>query len=99
MALIGSFTKQPGESLPIDISYATVIGGRTTTSVTPVVTVPSGMTMSETQDYDVGTDTLQIYCAGGTTAVTYRWTVVCTIVIGGKDTIVEDEFDVVVLEV
>ena len=97
MALIGSFTKQPGEALPVDIDYATVIGGRTTDSITPVVTVPSGMTMSESQD--LTGEVLQIYCAGGTTAVTYRWTVVCTIVIGGKDTIVEDEFDVVVLEV
>lgn len=97
MALIGSFTKQPGEALPVDITYADVIGGRTTTSITPVVTVPSGMTMSETQD--LSGEVLQLYVAGGTSGQNYRWTVVTTIVIGGKDTIVEDEFDVVVLEV
>lgn len=97
MALIGSFTKQPGEALPVDISYAAVINGRTTSSITPVVTVPSGMTMSETQD--LTGEVLQLYVAGGTTGQTYRWVVTCTIVIGGKDTIVEDEFDVVVLEV
>ena len=33
MALIGSFTKQPGEALPVDIDYATFV--RVMTSVLP----------------------------------------------------------------
>lgn len=93
MALLGSFVKQPGETLPVDISFSLVIGGRSTSSITPVATVPSGMTMASGT---LSGETYQIYVAGGTTGVTYRWTVVTTIVIGGKSTIVEDEFDVIV---
>lgn len=97
MALIGSFTKQPSEKLPVDITYAAVIAGRTTTSITPVTTVPTGMTAGEVQQ--LTGEVLQIYVAGGTTGQTYRWVVQTSIVIGGKTTVVEDEFDVVVLEV
>ena len=96
MALIGSFTKQPGEAGPADISYAAVIGTRTADSITPTVTVPTGMTMTSAT---VSGTTLQIYYAGGTNATSYRWVVSTAIVIGGKTTIVEDEFDVVVTEV
>lgn len=93
MALLGSFVKQPGETLPVDISFSDVIGGRTTSSITPVATVPSGMSMASGQ---LSGEVFQIYVAGGSDGVTYRWTVVTTIVIGGKSTIVEDEFDVLV---
>ena len=100
MALIGSFTKQPGEALPVDISYADVIAGRTVTAATHVVTsAPAGTVESETKDYDTGTEVLQLYVGSGLTGQTYRWTIVATFTIGGKDTIVEDEFDVVVLAV
>ena len=96
MPLLGSFTKQPSEQLPVDISYATVIGSRTATSIVPVVTVPAGMT--SISSIVTGT-TLQIYVATGITANTYRWAVQTSITIGGLVTIVEDEFDVVVLKV
>lgn len=96
MALLGSFTKQPSEQLPVDISYANVIGGRTVSSITPVVTVPSGMTSVSSV---VAGETLQIYLAGGSTGTTYRWVITTSITIGGLITIVQDEFDVVVLEV
>lgn len=96
MALIGSMTKQPGEILPVDISYASVIGVRTASSITPTVTVPVGMTaVSQVLSGQV----LQIYLSGGTNAQSYRWTVVTDIVIGGATTRVEDEFDVVVEDV
>ena len=100
MALIGSFSKQPSEALPVDISYADVIAGRTVSAATHVVTsAPAGTTESETMAYDTGTETLQLYIGSGLTGQTYRWTIVATFTIGGKDTIVEDEFDVVVLAV
>lgn len=96
MAYLGSFTKQPGEILPLDISFSTVIGGRTTTSITPTCTAPVGMTkVSQTLAGEV----MQIYISGGTTATTYRWTVVTDIMIGGSTTRIEDEFDVIVEEV
>ncbi|MBK8858851.1 MAG: hypothetical protein IPN11_14555 [Opitutaceae bacterium] len=97
MALLGSFTKQPGETLPIDISFSSVVGGRTTTAITSVITVPSGMT--QTGSAIQSGESLQIYVAGGTSGQSYPWKVVTTITIGGRDTIIEDEFDVVVLEV
>ena len=96
MALLGSFTKQPAEQLPVDISYASVIGSRTATSIVPAVTVPAGMTSISSV---VTGSILQIYVATGTTANTYRWVVRTSITIGALVTIVEDEFDVVVLEV
>lgn len=96
MSLIGSFPKQPIEELPFDVSYASVIGGRTATSITPTVTVPTGMTQMSAI---VSGQVLQIYVAGGTTANSYRWVVTTAIVIGGLTTRVQDEIDVVVLEV
>ncbi len=96
MALIGSMLKQPGEILPVDISYADVIGGRVVTSITPTITVPGGMTKVSEQ---VSGQVLQIYLSGGVNATSYRWTVACDIVIGGRTTRVEDEFDVVVEEI
>lgn len=96
MALLGSFTKQPAEQLPVDISYADVIGARTASAITPTVTVPSGMTSISSV---VTGNVLQIYVATGLTGQTYRWIVRTSITIGGLVTIVEDEFDVVVLEV
>ena len=96
MALLGSFTKQPAEQLPVDISYADVIGARTASSIVPTVTVPSGMTSISSV---VTGSVLQIYLGTGTTGQTYRWVVQTSITIGGLVTIVEDEFDVVVLEI
>jgi hypothetical protein len=88
--------KQPSEILPVDINYATVIGGRTVDSITPTVSVPTGMTKVSEQ---VSGQVLQIYLSSGVNGVSYRWTVTTDIVIGGKTTRVEDEFDVVVTEV
>jgi hypothetical protein len=96
MALLGSFTKQPGEILPVDISYEDVIGERTATEITTTIATPSGMT--KVSDEISGSD-LQIYLSGGTDGVAYRWVVVTDITIGGKVTRVEDEFDVLVEEV
>lgn len=96
MGIIGSFDKQPREILPLDISYADVLGGRTASSIVATVEVPAGMTLVSQQ---VAGSTLQLYVSGGTTANSYRWTVLTDITIVGRVTRVEDEFDVVVLEV
>ena len=96
MPLIGSFDKQPAEQLPVDIDYSEVIAGRTTSSISPSITVPSGMTKVSHQ---MSGETLQIYVTGGTSGQSYRWTVLTSITISGNVTIVEDEFDVVVLEI
>jgi hypothetical protein len=96
MALIGSFTKQPREKLPVDIDYTSVIAGRTVSSMTPTVETPSGMTLTSSA---VSGETIQLYLSGGTDGVTYTWTVLMDIVIGGKTTTVEDEFTVTVEEV
>lgn len=96
MPIIGSFDKQPREVLPVDISYAEVIGERTATAIVATVEVPVGMTLVSQEM--VGS-TLQVYVSGGTTGTSYRWTLLTDITIGGRVTRVEDEFDVVVLEV
>ena len=96
MALMGSFTKQPGETLPVDIDYTAVIAGRTVSTLTPTITVPSGLTMVSNQ---VSGNVLQIYLSGGTAGASYKWTISTAIVIGGRTTIVEDEFITLVEEV
>ena len=95
MALIGSFVKQPGEQLPVDISYAEVIGTRTASAIAISVSTPAGMT-KVSEDVDLPGKALQLYVAGGTDGQGYRWTVTATITISGRQTIMEDEFDVVV---
>lgn len=94
--LLGSFTKQPVEQLPVDIDFTPVIAGRTFTALSSVVTTPTGMTLvSQSTTGNV----LQLYVAGGTDAQIYRWVVTTTITIGGRDTVVQDEFDVLVEEI
>lgn len=95
MALLGTLTKQPSEELPVDISYASVIGERAVESLTIAVTAPSGMTLVSS---DSTSSACQLYVGGGTDGVTYKWTVFATITIGGKLTKVEDEFNVIVEE-
>lgn len=96
MTVIGSFVMQSREILPVDVSYDTVIGGRTVDSITVTPEVPVGMILvSQT----ITANVLQLYVRGGTTGTSYRWTLLCDIVIGGKTTRVEDEFDIVVTDI
>lgn len=88
MAIIGTFTKQPGEILPFKISYVDVLAGRTATSITPVMTLPTGLTSpAEVLSGSV----YQGFVAGGTHGVDYIVTVVTDILIAGNVTRVEDE--------
>jgi len=93
MAFLGVYEKQTREELPIDISYERVIGSRAYTSITFVVETPPGITMLSATLSD---KVLQIYVGGGADATLYKWTVITTIVIGGRPTIVEDEFGIIV---
>lgn len=98
MALLGSFTKQPGETLDCDISYETVLAGRTdiiankSTSVTP-----AGLIVSTSSIINAGTG-IKLVVTGGTDAQTYKITVTAT-----SDAtpalIYEDEINVIVEEV
>lgn len=96
MALIGAYSQQPGEQLPVDISYTAVIGGRTVSLMTATVVTPVGMTLVS---QEVVGEVLQLFITGGTTGTSYRWSVLMSITIGGRLTKVEDEFDIVVQEV
>lgn len=96
MPLIGSFTKQPTEILPVDVRYSAVLGNRVAQSIVPAIAVPAGMTL---ESDEVSGSTLQMYVSGGTDGQTYRWVVTTDIMISGRLTRVEDEFDVLVEEV
>lgn len=98
MALLGSFTKQPGETLDCDISYATVLAGRSdvitnkSTSVTP-----AGLTVSTSTITNAGLG-IKLVVTGGSDAATYRITVTATSN-ATPPLIYEDEIDVIVDEV
>lgn len=95
MPFVGSVEKQPAEKWPVDISYATWLGTRTADSISVSVTAPSGMVL----DYTAATsDTVQVGVSGGTAGQSYTWTVTTTIVIGGRNHVLEDEFTVSVVE-
>lgn len=96
MALIGSFVKQPVEIWLVDISYATFLGARTASSITPTTTTPVGQTLAGSV---LSGQTLQLQVAGGTDGQSYRWVVTTDLVIGGVTARVQDEFDCVVTEV
>lgn len=94
MALLGSFTKQPREVLDFDISYATVLAGRTDTVTGVVLEVtPVGLTLGPA----VITDNIaKGKVSAGTTGVSYTVTAIATTTAG---LVYEDEILVLVEEV
>lgn len=95
MALIGSFTKQPGEILDFDISYATVLLGRTDTIVTKTVTVaPAGLTLVSSTIFN--NNLIKVVVSAGTDAISYKVTVSATSTAG---LIYEDEITILVTEI
>jgi hypothetical protein len=98
MSFLGSTNKQPREKLPIDISYALVIGDRAADSIALTIETPTGMVL-ESSSTDAAGKLAQLFVSGGTSGTTYHWTVLADITIGGKVTRVEDEFSVAVSEV
>lgn len=97
MAVLGTFTKQPGETLDFDISYATVLAGRSDTIVTKATVVsPAGMTVAGSTL--TGGNLIKVTVTGGTTSVVYKVTITAT----SNATIplvYEDEVNVLVEEV
>lgn len=97
MAVIGSFSKQPRETIPVDVDYSDVIGsGRTASLIAPTIEAPAGMTLVSSI---VSGTTAQLYITGGTAGASYCWTLLTDLTIGGKVTRVEDEFHVTVQDV
>lgn len=94
MALLGSFTKQPREILDFDISYATVLAGRsdTITGVTLEVS-PAGLTLSSPV---ITGDVMKAKASLGTTAVSYTITALAT---SSAGLVYEDEITCLVEEV
>lgn len=98
MALLGSFTKQPGETLDCDISYETVLAGRSDIIANKSTTVtPAGLTVSTSTITNAGLG-IKLVVTGGTDATTYRITVTATSN-ATPPLIYEDEIDVIVDEV
>ena len=98
MALLGSFTKQPGETLDFDISYATVLEGRADIIANKAVTsTPAGLTVSTSTITGGGTG-IKVVVSGGTDNVVYTVTVTATSN-ATPPLIYEDEVSVVVEEV
>lgn len=99
MALLGTFTKQPGETLDCDISYATVLAGRTDVIANKATAVSpgGGLTVSTSTIINAGLG-IKLVVTGGLDGQTYRITVTATSD-ATPPLIYEDEIDVVVDEV
>lgn len=68
MAILGRFTKQPGETFDYDFIFGDWFSNRTDTPASHQVIVPSGLTLDA--DYLVGT-TIRVRLSGGTNGATY----------------------------
>ncbi len=93
MAVLGTINKQPREILDFDISYETVLAGRSDTiaSQTSEVT-PAGLTLvSTTRSGNV----VKVVFSTGTNAINYKVTVLATTTSG---LVYEDEVNVLVGE-
>lgn len=98
MALLGTFSKQPGETLDFDISYATVLAERSDVITTKATTVsPTGLTVASSTITNAGLG-MKVVVSGGTDAVTYKITITATSN-ATPPLIYEDEVNVIVAEV
>jgi len=98
MAVLGTFTKQPGETLDFDISYATVLAGRSDTIVTKAVTVSPGAGMTVASSELIAGNKIKVTVTGGSTSVVYKVTVTATSN-AATPLVYEDEVNVLVEEV
>lgn len=98
MALLGSLTKQPAEVLDFDISYVTVLAGRSDIIVTKATAVtPTGLTVAASTINASGNG-IKVVVSGGTDGVTYIVTVTATSN-ATPALIYEDEVTVIVEEI
>jgi hypothetical protein len=103
MALLGSITKQPAEVLDFDISYVTVLAGRSDTITNKSVAV-SGTDMTgspvtvSSSTINPGGNSIKVVVAAGVTGKIYKITVTAT---SNATTplVYEDEVNVIVEEV
>lgn len=94
---LGSYTKQPWEAFRVSIDYSAHASGAAITSITPDITVPSGMQMI---GQSVSNGVLQIYLGGGSDGQVYTWRVRSTLSTeAGELARAEDEFLVLVEDV
>lgn len=93
MAIIGAFTKQPGDTLDYDIDYTQwlVAGDEVTSAV--AAAAPSGLTLVSVSEGVP--DVVKVWVSGGTSGVRYKVTVI-TSTKGGR--VKEDEFLLTVKE-
>lgn len=93
MAIIGAFTKQPGDTLDYDIDYTKwLVAGDEVTSAGAAV-APSGLTLVSVSEGVP--DVVKVWVSGGTSGVRYKVTVI-TSTKGGR--VKEDEFLLTVKE-
>lgn len=96
MALLGQFTKQPGETLDFTVNYSTVLAGRTDIISTKAVSVsPAGLTISSST-INVAGDAITVVVSSGTDNSTYRVTITATSNASPVPLVYEDEVDVFV---
>lgn len=98
MALLGSFTKQPGETLDFDVSYTTVLAGRSDTIVTKSVSVSPGGGLTVPTSTLSGGNLIKVNVTGGTTSVLYTVTITATSN-AATPLVYEDEVQILVEEV
>lgn len=96
MAIVGTLTKQPAETLLVEYDFSAQVGTRTLTSATVVPTVPTGVTISDSAQ--AGT-VFQMWVAGGTHLQTYKISLTVTLVIAGHTEVIQDEVMILVEEV
>lgn len=97
MALLGTFTKQPGEVLDFDIDYSNVLAGRSDVIASQTTSVsPAGVTVVGTTRSDDNT-LIKVTISGGTSSNSYKITVTATST-SSPALIYEDEVTVLVEE-
>lgn len=98
MAVLGTFTKQPGETLDFDISYATVLAGRSDTIVTKALTVTPGAGLTVASSTISGGNLIKVTVTGGSASVVYKVTITATSD-AATPLVYEDEVNILVEEV
>lgn len=95
MAIVGTRVQQPIECILFEIDYTQFLNGRVASSMTPVLTTPSGQTLNAS---NISGSKFQTWPTGGTDQTSYKWVVITTFVIGGFVERVKDIFYIVVTE-
>lgn len=92
MAILETFTKQPGETLDYDISFAEFLAGYADTGLSATVTAAAGITLDF---FSLTQGVVKVWLSGGTTGQSYKVTVRLTTT-GGR--IKEDEIVIKIKE-